>query len=82
MSIEGHALRVYRQQQGLTLQELSEKTGVSNSQLSELERGTYTMTVRSLRRISAGLGVSPAELLSWETCPTCSGRGIVTKAKA
>jgi transcriptional regulator with XRE-family HTH domain len=83
VSIEGNNLHFYRLDLGLTLREMAERTGVSVSHLSEMERGVNQMSVDVLRRIAKGLEVSPADLLrvipqvKWETCPACDGRGMV-----
>jgi transcriptional regulator with XRE-family HTH domain len=83
VSVEGANLRFYRLDTGLTLREVSERTGVSISHLSDIERGQSNITVETLKRIGKGLDVSPADLLGvvpqvkWEVCPTCDGRGMV-----
>lgn len=83
MSIEGYNLRAYRLEAGLTLREVSERSGTSIAHLSELERGEANMTVNTLRRLGKGLDISLSDLLAvnppvkWEVCPTCDGRGMV-----
>ncbi|MFC7392111.1 helix-turn-helix domain-containing protein [Scopulibacillus cellulosilyticus] len=49
-----------RQQKGLTLKDLSEKTGLSISFLSQVERGTSSLAVTSLKKISDALEVNIA----------------------
>lgn len=47
-----------RQETGLTQQQLAERTGISQSDISRYERGTGNPSVKTLRRLAAGLGMS------------------------
>jgi len=49
--------RELRNQQNLTLKELSEKTGLSISFLSQVERGTSSLAITSLKKISDAFNV-------------------------
>jgi len=49
--------RELRNAQNLTLKELSEKTGLSISFLSQVERGTSSLAITSLKRISDAFNV-------------------------
>ena len=60
----GQALRQERNRLGYTLDEASNKTGVSKTMLSQIERGESSPTVSTIWKISAGLRVSLATLLS------------------
>ena len=51
----GSTLRSLRQQHGLTLQEMAEKTGLSAGFLSKIERGASQPTINNLQKI---LGVT------------------------
>jgi transcriptional regulator with XRE-family HTH domain len=51
-------LRLIRKERGLTLDKLSELTGVSKAMLSQIERGVSSPTVSLLWQISSGLNVS------------------------
>lgn len=54
-----HLLRSARQTQGVTLQELEQRTGIRMSAISRLENDpTANPTVRTLQRIAAALGKS------------------------
>ena len=64
MAALGAALKVERQRQGLSLQALSSRAGVSFGLISELERGMGNPSFSSLHRIAAALGVSLSKLLS------------------
>ncbi|MCI1591019.1 helix-turn-helix domain-containing protein [Heyndrickxia oleronia] len=50
-------IRELRQQQGLTLKELSENTNLSVGFLSQVERGTSSLAITSLKKIADSLGV-------------------------
>lgn len=57
-------LRGLRTRNGLTLDELSERTGVSRSMISLIERGESSPTAVILNRLATGLGVSLASLFA------------------
>lgn len=56
-------IRKFRKEKKITLKELSEKTHLSVSFLSQVERGVSSMTITSLRKIVDALGVSMSELI-------------------
>lgn len=58
----GQALRQARMRRGYTLQDLSRRTGLSVSSLSNVERDLSSPTVSTLRRILNGLGMSMVDL--------------------
>lgn len=52
-----HQIRLIRNHQGLTLKELSVRTGLSVSFLSQVERGTSSPAISSLKKIADALEV-------------------------
>jgi transcriptional regulator with XRE-family HTH domain len=58
----GAALKAFRTERGLTLAELSQRTGLQPSTLSKIENGKIETTIDKLVRISAALGVNIADL--------------------
>lgn len=62
----GKRVREERLRRGVSLDELSAKSHVSRSMISEVERGTKAATVLVLDRIATGLDTSLARLLSRE----------------
>jgi transcriptional regulator with XRE-family HTH domain len=54
----GGRIRQRRQEMGFTLRELAEKTDVTASFISQVERDQINASVNSLRRIAEALGVS------------------------
>jgi transcriptional regulator with XRE-family HTH domain len=48
---------------GVTQEELSEATGFEGRFLRRVERGQVNMSIETLLRLAAGLGVAPARLL-------------------
>ncbi len=58
----GERLRVIRLARRCTLREVAERAGLSESFLSQVERGRASASIASLRRIADGLGVSIADL--------------------
>lgn len=59
----GHILRTRREERGLTLRELAEKTGLPVSTLSKLENGKMAMTYDKMVRLGSGLEVDLASLI-------------------
>ncbi len=51
-------IRAYRDYRGLTLQELSGKTGLAISYISEIERGRKSGSISALARIAAAFGTT------------------------
>jgi transcriptional regulator with XRE-family HTH domain len=60
----GERIQTARIERGLTLQALADRSGVSVSMLSSVERGAKAPTVVVLDRIADGLGVALVRLLS------------------
>jgi transcriptional regulator with XRE-family HTH domain len=59
----GSTLQALRQTQGLSLDELSRKAGVSKSMLSQIERNLANPTVAVVWRLATALGVGVGDLL-------------------
>jgi transcriptional regulator with XRE-family HTH domain len=57
-------LRLLRAERGLTLDGLAERTGVSRSMISLVERGESSPTAAVLDKLAAGLGVTLASLFA------------------
>ncbi|HSW03227.1 helix-turn-helix domain-containing protein [Aquabacterium sp.] len=60
----GQTLALLREQQALSLDELSRRAGVSKSMLSQIERAQANPTVAVVWRLANALGVPLAELLA------------------
>ena len=58
----GQRIRNIRKEKGLTLIEVSEKTGIAQATLSRIETGTMSGTVESHERIAEVLGIGLPEL--------------------
>jgi transcriptional regulator with XRE-family HTH domain len=56
----GNTLKSLRKDRKLKLKDLAEKTGVSISFLSQVERGKSSVTLESLKKIADALGVNPS----------------------
>jgi transcriptional regulator with XRE-family HTH domain len=59
----GQAIRAMRQQKAMTLDELSERSGLSPSFMSLVERGRSSLALTSLFAVARALGVDVSELL-------------------
>ncbi len=60
----GPRLRSLRTSRALTLRELAAHAGVTESFLSQVERGVATPSIASVQRIARGLGLSIADLFA------------------
>lgn len=59
----GEFIRVQRKRAQMSLRELAEQASVSNPYLSQIERGLHEPSVRVLKSIAQGLGLSAETLL-------------------
>jgi len=82
----GQTIRALRTKLGLTLQEVSERTGLAISTISKLEMGRASLSYEKLSLVSNGLGIDLSELLgllaeSQETgtTPSVPGRRIIQR---
>ena len=65
----GERLRALRRFRRCTLRTVAERSGLSESFLSQVERGRSSASIASLRRIAEALGVSIADLFEPEGLP-------------
>ena len=77
----GERIRDERRKRNLTLEQLSQKTELSKSFLSQVERGVAQPSVSSLKRIAREFGMSVVQLFSSETSPQSHLGSIPTIAK-
>ncbi|MDL2316321.1 helix-turn-helix domain-containing protein [Desulfovibrio sp. OttesenSCG-928-A18] len=59
----GVVLRAYRQERGLTLEQLSERVGVVHSFIHSLESGKKQPSFDMVLRLAAALNVRPGEFV-------------------
>lgn len=59
----GHTARILRQQQNVTLRELSNKSGISLAHLSEFERGMNEISSELLSSLSQGLSINQSDII-------------------
>lgn len=59
-------LRQIRKEKKISLSKLSSISSISQSYLSELEKGKYETTESKIIRLSLALGTTPNELLGWD----------------
>ena len=65
----GERLRELRRFRRLTLRTIASRSGLSESFLSQVERGRSSASIASLRRIADALGVSIADLFDQDGAP-------------
>jgi transcriptional regulator with XRE-family HTH domain len=61
--ILGRNLRAYRERRGLSQEAFAEVLGVHRTYMGGVERGERNLTLKSVERIAARLGLEPLELL-------------------
>ena len=66
MKVNGVKLRELREQQALSLRELSDLSGVNYNAIWRIEVGRTGAQPRTVRKLAAALGVEPRELLKRE----------------
>jgi len=76
----GPRIRRLRHDAGLTLQELSLKTGLAFSTISKVEKSQISPTYENILRLAGGLGVDVATLFTGTSVPVTTGRRSVTRA--
>jgi transcriptional regulator with XRE-family HTH domain len=62
----GERIRALRRERGLTLEDLSGRSGVSRAMISKLERGEKNPTLVVAAKVAEGLGVSLSQLVGVE----------------
>ena len=68
----GAKIKDCRNELGITIKDLSKRTGLSLSSIHYIETGANSPTVNTLRKLAAALGVTVASLLD-ETTAKASG---------
>jgi transcriptional regulator with XRE-family HTH domain len=63
----GRNLRAYREARGLSQEALADVLGVHRTYMGGIERGERNLTLKSLERIAAQLGLEPLVLLELGT---------------
>jgi transcriptional regulator with XRE-family HTH domain len=58
----GRAIRELREEQGISQEELSHRSGLDRSYTGAVERGERNVSLTNILRISAGLDVTPTAL--------------------
>ncbi|OIR00571.1 HTH-type transcriptional regulator SinR [mine drainage metagenome] len=56
-------LRIYRQERGLSQEELAHRADLDRTYISALERCVYAASIDVLDKLAAALNVEPADLL-------------------
>lgn len=59
----GNAIRATRAERGYSQESFARRAGIDRSYYGAVERGEFNLTIQTLLRISAGLGVPAAKLL-------------------
>jgi transcriptional regulator with XRE-family HTH domain len=78
----GQQIRALRKAQKLSLSQLAERSDLSIGNLSQIERGVRSPSVRSLQRLSECLKVPIADLFQTRTLPPASEVGTILRRKA
>jgi transcriptional regulator with XRE-family HTH domain len=76
----GARVRQLRHEAGLTLQQLSERTGLALSTISKVENNQISPSYENVVRLAEGLGIDLSELFSAHPKPMAAGRLSVTRS--
>ncbi len=60
----GYAVKLRREELGLTQEDLADKAGIHRTYLSDVERGTRNLSLVNIERLAAALAVSLADLFA------------------
>jgi transcriptional regulator with XRE-family HTH domain len=77
----GVNIKARRQALGLSLEALSEQSGVSRAMLSDIERGSKSPTVRVVSQIAEGLGCTVSQLLGDSTAEATQMLSLVRRSE-
>ena len=67
--VVGQRVRSLREDQGISLRELAQRSSVSAPMLSQVERGTTSPTLAVAEKIADGLGLTLSQLLRLDEAP-------------
>jgi transcriptional regulator with XRE-family HTH domain len=59
----GYAVKLRREELGMTQEDLAEKAGIHRTYLSDVERGTRNLSLVNIERLAEALVMSMSELL-------------------
>lgn len=60
----GYAVKVRREELGLTQEDLADKAGIHRTYLSDVERGTRNLSLVNIERLADALGIKLSELFA------------------
>jgi transcriptional regulator with XRE-family HTH domain len=60
----GQVVRELREEQGLSQEELGNRTGLHRNHVGQVERGELTPTLKSVEALADALGLPPSELIA------------------
>ncbi len=76
----GEKVRELRRSHGLTLDDVSRRTGLAKSTLSKIENEQVSPSFEVVQKLAAGLGIDIPQLFQPSQEPLASGRRTVTRA--
>ena len=62
----GHRIKELRVKQGISQEELAFRCGLSKKYISDVERGTRNISLKSIEKISKGFSVNIKELFDFK----------------
>jgi transcriptional regulator with XRE-family HTH domain len=66
LKLVGEQIRTIRKSKGLTQEELADKSSLSFSYISDVERGTRNISLESLEKIIVSLEIMPSEIFDFK----------------
>lgn len=61
-----NAMTILREEKGLSIQQLAERTQFSPSHISAVESGTSVISIEMAVKCGEALGVHPADVIDWD----------------
>lgn len=74
-------IREWREERGLTQDQLAEKIGSHKTHISAWERGKSDLAMRWMHRIAAALNISVADVLSFRDNPSAIDQQVLSLVK-
>ncbi len=66
LKLVGEQIRIIRKAKGMTQEGLADKSGLSFSYISDVERGTRNISLQSLEKIINSLDITPNEIFNFK----------------
>jgi len=73
IKLVGEQIRIIRKSRGMTQEELADKSSLSFSYISDVERGTRNISLESLEKITVALDAMPSQIFNFKDIESFNG---------